>query len=742
MHFFEIIPILYYSVYLVIALYAIGYGLTSLTLPLSLKKHAFILTPWFTLVAITFLFTVASLAGVSVRLATWVTLPPLLLMTGIVLHRQTISFAAIDWQKVVLGMFVGASILLHLMPLLRRDRMLTTISLGNNDVIVYANTPDYLVDHSIFEGYKYLPSDLKPTEKGVANLLHDGFRWGAPILAAFLQVITGLEGWQMAYLHVVVLYSLLIPLAYLLFQLIYKRSWVGLLVIGMGFLLNANMLYMLYHVFAGQVVFWGLFLLLLIYFVTYFSEEKKTHSFTYFEILIGVTITTLYFSYHEGILFVVGPAVLFGVFSIYNRRLVATVLMWSRIGFVVLLTGAPAVVNATIFDFFQASLIDAPIGWERFRAVTPFANLFEMAGMHSIHTEAPQHRLLALPASLITGIVFAIGYIRSRMKVLMICYIVLFITLLVWSSVLHSNFFIYNRIVTYLLPLLLTIFAVGVDFVFHQRKITGVALLVLFITLNCYSGFALVKKFMNNHLSVDRSLISLQSLNDEATIREPIYLDQVVLSDMYYWRMIWMEYFLYPNKQVVSLGNLDENTQIEDGDLLLVQSSHFAYPSPKVVLDPVVWENGYFRVGHVCITDACIGGKSIPLSEVIVGTSAFEDTMLLEGWSVNEGEHRWAKEKRATARFVVSADGAQTISLEARSLQSPQTVIIKIDGTQVGAVELKAEWDVYTLDFSPTLPQGVHHVEFLFERAYKPSEVLGNTDMRELYGDFRRISLQ
>lgn len=245
MNAFEILPIVYYSIYMVAALYVVGYGFTMLTLPAALKKYAFILTPWYTLVAITFAFTILSMAGVSVKLATWVTLPPLLLLTGFMFSRLSFSWEAINWKYVVLLALVFMGIALHLMPLLRRDRMLTTISLGNNDVIVYANTPDYLEDHSIFDGYKYLPNEMKPTEKGVANLLHDGFRWGTPIMASFLQVLTGLQGYQLAYMYLVVLYSLLIPLAYLLFKVLYKDSWIGLLLIGAAFILNVNMLYML-----------------------------------------------------------------------------------------------------------------------------------------------------------------------------------------------------------------------------------------------------------------------------------------------------------------------------------------------------------------------------------------------------------------------------------------------------------------------------------------------------------------
>lgn len=740
MNFFEIIPIIYYSAFIVVALYAIGYGFASWALPHKLREYTFFLTPWFTLVAITFVCTILSLAGIPVKTASWLLLPPLLVLTGIVFSKQKFVFFPLQGKNLLLFVFVTASIALHLMPLLRRDRILTTISLGNNDVIVYANTPDYLENHSIFEGYKYLPADLKPTEKGVANLLHDGFRWGTPIMASFLQVITGLQGYQVSYMYLVVLYSLLIPLAYVLFTLLYKQSWIGLIIIGFAFLLNANMLYMLYHAFAGQIVFWGLFLLLFIYFVSYLSDSNKIAKLSYFEFIIGITIATLYMSYHEGILFIVGPAVLYSVFSILNKSFRIYILMWSRIGLIVLLTSAPAVINATIFDFFQASLIDAPIGWERFRAQKPFADFFEMAGMHSLHTSPPLRWILAIPASIGTAIIFALGYMQARMKIFLSIYIVLFAGMLVWSSILHDNFFVYNRIVTYMLPLLIVIFAIGIEYIVNLKKVMGFGFIILFVALNTYSGLALVKKFMNSHLSVDRSLISLQELDKETTISEPVYLDQVILPQMSYWRMIWMEYFLYPNKNIISPSNYDKDNPIKDGNLLLVQTSHFSYPPPKVALQPVVWSNGYFKVGRVCLTDQCLLKKKIPLSSVTIGASEYEDAMLLKGWHANEGEHRWANAKESTARFVAPPGGSSVFEFEARSLQVPQTVTVDIDEVQVGTIELKKDWDVYSIPLH--LMEGMHQVKFTFAKAYKPSEILGNADTRELYVDFRKISLK
>lgn len=740
MNVFEIIPIIYYSVFIVIALYVIGFGFTTYCLPKKLKPYVLFLTPWFTLVAITFVLTILSLAGISVRLATWVILPVLLLLTGYTVSKQEYVWSKIQWKSIAVLAFVFFGIALHLMPLLRRDRMLTTISLGNNDVIVYADTPDYLENHSIFEGYKYLPADLKPNEKGVANLLHLGFRWGTPIMSSFLQVITGLKGYQIAYLYQVILYALLIPLAYVLYIRLFKESWMALFILGIAFIFNVNMLYMLYHVFAGQMVFWGIFLLLLIYFVSYFEEKSKDTKLTYFDVVIGITITTLYMSYHEGVLFVVAPAILYAGYTLFQKRFLSYILAWSRIGLIVLITGSPAVINATIFDFFQASLIDAPIGWELFRASRPFADVFDMAGMHSIHTMQPLRWIMSIPASVATATIFLLGYLRSRMKVFVAMYILLYILMLVWSSILHNNFFVYNRVVTYMLPLMLVVFTAGLEYIISIKKVLGIGICILFVALNIYSGSALLRKFMNNHVSVDRSLISLQELDKEKSITETIYLDQVIMPQMYYWRMIWMEYFLYPNKNIISPSNYDTTNAIKDGDLLLVQNSHFAYPPPKVVLQPVVWDNGYFKVGRVCLTNECLLSKNISLSEVVIGTSEYEDTMLLQGWSANEGDHRWANAKQSTARFIAPKQGANILEFEARSLQIPQKVQVEIDDIQVSTIELKKEWDVYRVPFY--FRPGMHKVLFTYEKAYKPAEVLGNADTRELYVDFRRISFK
>ena len=258
------ILIFLYSILTIFILFFLGFGLTLLLAPKQLHPYTFWLTPWFTVVFLIFFLTIFSLAGLSVNQICPYLIGFLLFLNFYAFWKKKLRYNFRLKEDILIGLLIATSIVFNLSPLIRNDKILTTISMGNNDVIVYAQTPEYLVNHSIFEYFQTKVIDLKPTDEVTGNLLFRGFRWGTPLLSSFFLNIFQIKGYQYTYLFQTILFGLTIPLIYILFSTLYKPKILGLILSTFLFMFNSNLLYMLYHDFFGQVFFWGVELFLLI----------------------------------------------------------------------------------------------------------------------------------------------------------------------------------------------------------------------------------------------------------------------------------------------------------------------------------------------------------------------------------------------------------------------------------------------------------------------------------------------
>ncbi|KKP27083.1 MAG: hypothetical protein UR15_C0039G0001, partial [Parcubacteria group bacterium GW2011_GWA2_31_28] len=288
-------PILFYPFINIVFLFLLGFGLTFLILPKSLRSFWLWLSPWTTIITAIFYFVVMSLFGLSMK-QTFGPYITICLVAGIyVLVKIKPTININKKEDFALIILVGLTLVLNLSPLIRRDKMLTSISMGNNDIIVYVATGDYLKDHSIRESFK------TKVELTIGTLLQGGYRWGTPIINSFFLTLLNLQGYQYTYVSQVVLFSIFLPLLYILFKILFGRSnMAGLIIVGIFTGFNANLLYMLYHDFFGQILFWGIEILIFIFFYNYFDSPKiKINKFNIYDFILGILITILFFSYHE-----------------------------------------------------------------------------------------------------------------------------------------------------------------------------------------------------------------------------------------------------------------------------------------------------------------------------------------------------------------------------------------------------------------------------------------------------------
>lgn len=731
------VEILFYPFATILLLFFFGAGLTVIILPNPLKKYSLWLTPWVFIIVTIFILVLFSLFGLSVSQVSPFIIFIFIALSVYIFFRKKQRYIFSFKEDSLLIIFVVMSIILNLSPLLRRYQFLTTVSMGNNDLIVYAASSDFLVNHSIQDNY------FVSTQDSIGGLLVTSYRWGTPIIESFFLNIFGLKGYQYTYIFQVVLYAISIPLAYILFQLIYKKSLIALIFLCTLFVFNANMLYMVYHGFVGQILFLGIGLYIFILIFSYFGNKKYLSSkVNEYDIMTGLGISVLYMSYHEPVVFILAPLIIYTALLFISRKdwkTTAHGLM--KLGFVIFLLSSSVVIVSTTNDFIQAFGVDpnAVIGWELFRQSIPFANPWEMMGFHSIHNSAPLPLPLAIILSILVVVVIFFGLVRSKYKLLSWSYIFFITVSLIW---LMNNFFAYNRSVTYNLSILLILFTIGItELIIRYKKLAYIAIPSFLLVV--YSGLLLNKRFLNNHLVIDKNLISLQEVPTDK-IKEPIYNEQHINPQMPFWRTIWTNYFIYPaiidkDQKLVLLNDVYANP-VPDNKLVLISKAGPVIPT-KVLLRDIVWENEYYTLGRICNASYCLLANADKLSSVSFDGLGYEDSLLINGWSTKEKGARWISAKEATARLVAGNNSVDTFTIEALTLREPQRMSLYINNEFTGTREIKTEWDVYSFEI-PQKQNEVLHIKLTFEKMYNPATLGISRDTRDLAAQVKRITIE
>lgn len=734
--------ILIYPILNVILLTIFGFGLSIIFLPKSLKPYTVLLSPLVSILFSICFLVIVSLLGFSVYQASPFLIGFFIIMDFIafLFHKKEIHFSVI--RDGILLTFVVFSIIFNLSPLLRREKILTVISMGNNDVIVYATVADYLRDHSISESFQQkVPSE-------VSGLLHAGYRWGTPMINAFFLNLFNLQGYQYTYISQVVLFSLLIPLSYVLFELLFRKSIMGMIAVGIFTAWNVNLMYMLYHDFFGQVLFWGIEMMLMIFVYAYLqSSELKKNALNIYDYCISVIIAVLFFSYHEPAILLLSPIIIsILLYFLVDRRKTFTILLAViRIGLITFIISSVSVVNAIIVDYLQAfvSYKDQPIGWELFRTKLPFANPFEAMGFYSIHSSPPLPTLVAVILSILVVIVIGIGLAKSRTKILSISFLGVFIAFYYWTGIAQHNFFAYNRALTYTLPFIIVLFAIGLSALYPYKKKIIFFLFLLLCCLELYSGNKLLTRYLNGQLAVDASYISLKNIQNNTHITEPVFVENQINSSIPYWNLIWTNYFFALNNPQIKIGSFSSgDNKIPNGSLLLISKKPVYFYPLKVVMTNIVWENDYYKIGKICSYGECLANIKSDLSQLTIGSSEYEDTLLLSGWGGAEGNTRWSIDKEAKVQLGVSNSEKTKLSIDVRTIKEPQQMAVYVDDNLIDTISLVTDWKVYNLQLPTPLNHGIHIFRFMFEHGYSPVEVVeGSLDKRLLYVQFKKIGL-
>lgn len=740
------INLIFYLFLTIISLFFFGFGISGIITPKPLSKFILWLSPWYAIIFIAIFSVIFSLLGIPAIFTAPVITALLSILTVFVVFNKNLKIFQNGFFDLILILFVIGSSVFNVSPLIRREKMMTTISLGNNDVISYVSTGDYLVKSTIF---KSLDTPIPGTE--IDNLLYKGYRWGVPAINAFFLNIFNLEGYQFTYVLQVVLFGVMIPLQYILFKILYgKKDHAGFLLTLVLTALNVNLLYILYHNFFGEVLFWGLEIFIYIFLYSYFSSDKiEEKSFNVFDYVLGFSLSALFFSYHEPLIFIILPLLFFLILTAIKdyKKTFTYFYCYMKIALITFLTSSFSIFFAFILDYIQGIKADPnqPIGWALFRTKIPFANPFEAIGLWSIHSFAPLPTIIAISLSLLIIFFIIFGLLKSKYKLLSVSFLIVYAIFYYWTVVMQKNFYTYNRALTYSLPLLLVIFSIGIITFFRSKYLTGLIVIIVLIALELFSGMKLNKRFRAERLSVDKSYISIKDLK-KIKITGPIYAESLISNNVPLWKMIWDSHFLY-TKNISQIPTVFNDSQYEnrvpDGSLVLISK-----PTPwlnplKIIFKDIIWSNDYYNLGHICNADDCLIKLKEKLNEINISKNNFEDSLLINGWNISEGKTRWANEKESILRLVTKDTYPANLTVEALSLSKSQKVTVYLDEKLLGQISIDTEWKDYSLPINFLLDFGVHRIKFVYSHGYRPIDIIpGNLDGRTLYVNFKRIALE
>ena len=647
------ILIFLYSFLTIFILFFLGFGITVFFLPKQLKPYAFWLSPWIGIVFLVFTLVILSLAGFLISQLVIPICIGLSICNIVAVIKKRKYFPLNFKEDIIIWLFVIGSFIFNLSPLILQHKSLTSISLGNNDIIMYANVPDYLVTHSIQESFDTNVS------LAINHVLRETYRWGPVVLSSFFLTIFHLEGYQYAYIFQTVIFALTLPLIYLFLKILFKPSVSGLILSLTLTAFNVNLLYILYHGFSAQVLYWGILLCLYILVFKYFEIlpiKSNMKIFNMYDVIIGVTLAVLNFSFHEGLIFVVLPLIIFlGIHFLLRKKVRSIFISSVKIILVFILFGSISLLNSINVDFVQAfgKISKEPLGWQPFRNSIQYPNPVEIMGLYSIHSFEALPVILAVIISLIIIGIILYGLRNSKSQLLLGSFLFVFLLFYIWTSLIRHHFFFYYRAITLTLPLLIILFTIGIIHFFRRWRILSLFTLILFLFLELFSAVKLNKRLLKEHLFVNESFATLEEIPFQSTNNDPIYtefrLNNLISS---YWKSNWTEYFLYKDKPPAippQATNQFENS-IPDNSLILISKNQGNQLSTPVLLSSVVWQNPYYLLGKLCNSPECLLNRPEDLTGVTPGKDIFEDSLLITGWSTKESNNRWAVGKESTLR--------------------------------------------------------------------------------------------
>lgn len=585
------------SLKILFILFFVGYGFTSIFIPEKLRKDSFFLIPWMGVILIAVIGITLSITQIPILYSKYIifVIATLLTIYSIINKKALFLFSK---DTPFLSLLTVICLLFNLLPLLLKYGYLTTISLGNLDPLSYVNVAEYLIYHPIFIKPEIFSS--QPHFRAVGDLLYYSYRWGSPVILSFFSSIFDLRSYKIYSILITLLFSLSLPLVYLLAKnLINKSSKLLIFLLFLTYGMNSIILYILYNVFFAQFIFAGIFILTIILLNSYFSDNNiKNMQFNNYDLLIALGFSSMASIYPEGIFFAIGPLVIFAFINLFFKRKFQTQIYLIKIILLTIIINPIVLGNALHWDYtiFFSSTKSSFIGWEKVRYSTPFI----MTGFYNLF----YYKNLPILADIILSLpimgICLYGLRKIKHTFFVISYLCIFGLFYILYWFIYPNYYLHLKLVSYLLFIFSIVFSVGLLFVFNRirSKFLLFTTLIIISFLSLRSAIRTVNQLYYHARAVDKKLISLEELNSNVNINEFFFTSDVFLGEYDLWKRLWQEYLLKDKKIVTRTNYLDEKN-LSEVKLVLSEKDVLEYDHKKITYKNIIWENEYYKLGEI-----------------------------------------------------------------------------------------------------------------------------------------------
>lgn len=738
------IEIFYITFVILCLLYVTGFGVGSLFLPTSFKEDIIWLSPWIGTVFVTVLSVYMSMMGIPMKYASVVITAMSTLIFLYALYKRRMSIK-VSKELIVLTILTCGIFIFNIYPLFKTG-FPTIVSLGNLDPLAYINPSDFLVNHGVFGNT--FDTSLFPGRASLADVLNYSYRWGSVLIISFFSSMLSMPSYKIYSILLTIYFALTFPLVYVLAKVIgdiAKKD--RFIVICMTFLtygFNATLLYILYNVFFGQILFDGLLIFSLLFFAKYLlvSTDLEIKKLNRYDVAAGILLSAGITIYPDGLIMLYVPLIGTGILSYILSRQIITLSKITKTIMISILVNPFIFYMATkwAYRLFHLTTTDQKIGWEPIRYSFPH----EFLGFYNLH----YYRDLPLPFDIlflaIFIVIFVLGFIKLKQKLFISMYTLLFLGFLSIFRFLSPNFFVYHRTVTYALFLFSIFFAIGISVILSRfnKKIVTAAFLILLIFISMRSAYRTLYQMIYHMRVVDRSLISLEELNSPKKFNNPIITSDIFSSQYDPWIRLWREYFLR-DIQLVTLTNIGQNKKyIHDDSMFLMEKVPAYIGSPAFPMYDIVWENSYYKLGKICRSDDCLTQRTEDFSYIDFKNSSYQDVLLDTGWDAREEGHRWISSSEATLRLLKKDKKPLLLQLNVRSMKEPQRMKVYVNKVLVNFIDLTEAYRIYTLPLRELSSQRIYTIKFVFDHQYIPAEIGLNDDQRTLSADFQEVRIK
>ena len=719
---FILYSLLFYALFLFV-----GLGLTILFCPKEWRKYTVFLSPLIGYCLLTlagWFFYLLDFKGTD-DYYHWILLLSLFFLIAAIIKiwKQRILTKLFSRELIIPALIAIVVFLAVAFPSLRQKEM-TTMSLGNNDIASYALSSKIV---------KEIPKIDIPNTIDYAPFHEQTI--GGFINTAFFCSVAKLDPYQVQMISLYIFFIISLLLTYILGREVFRYTSFASNVIILLYGLSSLLYYVIYHGFECQIIAMPLMLLIILSSVAVVRANKFRDALLYAPFLF-LSLWGLSLTYSHMFVIIYGLIISYVLLSCWKNRKVAKLLNWTAINCIALLAIvclSPQRLQMVISNTFSMSSVNA--GWfmplitpQKLFGITPFLILDILVITIAVS--------LFLAVMIVSGFVKLYRSDRENFLFSLSIFLLIFLGAIMLSllNIVRTNegFGGYNqfKLISFFLPvLLLASFALFRDMTFNMRSrllhaiksnheyVTIKKNTVLFLIIaalvitNCLSAGISLYVISKSAFAIPPDAVDLQIIRDNKEIKSI----NIPSDSGAYWNIMWEAYFLFPKKLFFEQSTYYAATPL-NGEWSLIRN--VGKNTEKVL--------SLFSKNDTSMIPI---NSTYSLKNNTIGLSA----RFGKGWSDNQIDHRWTISDVASIIIDSASEKVRAnLTLKYGPLNKDNSLSIYLNGVKI----MDCDNNNFCVIKNLLLNKGENILEL---RAKLPAELPGNGDPQKLCYSFTSI---